>query len=206
MAAIPIKSLGRELVDNMADMAHFGPIHYSSVKSFRNTIDGHKCVQYLVGGHQILTEGDGALITSVATYEGPAYMTTKMTGLMDGKPMTTHLLVSHIPVDMNNFIINFGVMIKKDPNVSEAGNRSIVEEYTEKNIESFHQDVAIWNNKCIIDNPLMCDGDGPVHLVRKWYSQFMTDVADIREDQVRLREHVTMDGPRVEDVIAAMKS
>ena len=114
------------------------------------------------------------------------------------------LLVSHIPVDMGNFIINFGVMMKKDPNISAAGNKAMVEEYTEKNIESFHQDVAIWNNKCIIDNPLMCDGDGPVHLVRKWYSQFMTDLTDIREDQVRAREHVAMEGPTVKEVIASM--
>ncbi|MBK6738913.1 MAG: hypothetical protein IPG64_13955 [Haliea sp.] len=50
----------------------------------------------------------------------------------------------------------------------------------------------------------MCDGDGPVHLVRKWYSQFMTDVADIQDDQVRARQHVTVEGPSVEEVIAAM--
>ncbi|MEH6584277.1 MAG: Rieske 2Fe-2S domain-containing protein [Halioglobus sp.] len=204
MAAIPIETLGRELVDNMADMAHFGPIHYSTVKSFRNTMDGHVFVQYMVGGHQILTEGEAGLITSVATYEGPAYMTTTMTGQMDGKAVTVHLLVSHIPVDMENFIINFGVMMKKDPNASDAQNKASVEEYTEKNIESFHQDVAIWNNKCIIDNPLMCDGDGPINLVRKWYSQFTTDIADVRGDQTKARTHVTMDGPTVEEVIAAM--
>lgn len=204
MAAIPIESLGRELVDNMADMAHFGPIHYSTVKSFKNKMDGHIFQQFMVGGHEILTEGEAGLITSVATYEGPAYMTTTMTGMMDGHPMTVHLLVSHIPVDMGNFIINFGVMMKKDPDASEAENKAAVEAYTEKNIESFHQDVAIWNNKCIIDNPLMCDGDGPINLVRKWYSQFTTDIADVREDQTRAREHVTMEGPTVEEVIASM--
>jgi 3-ketosteroid 9alpha-monooxygenase subunit A len=202
MAAIPIESLGRELVDNMADMAHFGPIHYSTVKSFRNTMDSHKFVQYMVGGHEILVEDGQGLITSVATYEGPAYMTTTMTGTMDGHPMKVHLLVSHVPVDMGNFIINFGVMMLKNPAASEAENKAMVEAYTEKNIESFHQDVEVWNNKCIIDNPLMCDGDGPINLVRKWYSQFMTDIADVREDQVRVREHVTMEGPSVEDVIA----
>ena len=57
--------------------------------------------------------------------------------------------------------------------------------------------------KCIIDNPLMCDGDGPINLVRKWYSQIMTDVADIREDQIKAREHVTVEGPSVEEVLAA---
>jgi len=204
MAAIPIESLGRELVDNMADMAHFGPIHYSTVKSFRNTMDGHVFVQYMVGGHEILTEGEAGLITSVATYEGPAYMTTTMTGDMDGHPVTVHLLVSHIPVDMENFIINFGVMMEKDPNASEAQNKAMVEAYTEKNIESFHQDVAIWNNKCIIDNPLMCDGDGPINLVRKWYSQFTTNIDEVTESQTRVREHVTVDGPTVEEVLESI--
>ena len=203
MAAIPIESLGRELVDNMADMAHFGPIHYSTVKSFRNTMDGHKFVQYMVGGHEILVEDGQGLITSVATYEGPAYMTTTMTGTMDGHPMMVHLLVSHIPVDMGNFVINFGVMMQKDPQASEAENKAMVEAYTEKNIESFQQDVEVWNNKCIIDNPLMCDGDGPINLVRKWYSQFMTNIAEVSNDQTRAREHVTMEGPSVEEVIAS---
>lgn len=32
----------------------------------------------------------------------------------------------------------------------------------------------------------------------------MTDLDDIREDQVQAREHVTLEGPSVEDVIAAM--
>ena len=204
MAAIPIESLGRELVDNMADMAHFGPIHYSSVKSFRNTMEGHKFVQYMVGGHEILTEGNDGLITSVAIYEGPAYMTTTMTGLMDGFPMKVHLLVSHIPTDMNQFVINFGVMMKKSPEASEAQNQAMVEEYMEKNIESFHQDVAVWNNKCIIDNPLLCDGDGPINLVRKWYSQFMTNVDDITPGQVKAREHVTMEGPTVDETLSKM--
>jgi 3-ketosteroid 9alpha-monooxygenase subunit A len=121
---------------------------------------------------------------------------------MDGTPMTVHLLVSHIPVDMGNFVINFGVMMRKDPTASEEENKAMVEAYTEKNIESFHQDVAIWNNKCIIDNPLMCDGDGPIHMVRKWYSQFLTDRADITSDQVRKREHTTVEGPTVESVLA----
>jgi 3-ketosteroid 9alpha-monooxygenase subunit A len=204
MAAIPIASLGRELVDNMCDMAHFGPIHYTEVKSFSNTMEGHIFVQEMVGGHAILTEGDAGLITSVATYEGPAYMTTTMTGIMDGHPMTVHLLVSHIPSDMGNFLINFGVMVKKSEGASDAENKAIAEAYMERNIESFQQDVAIWNNKCIIDNPLMCDGDGPINLVRKWYSQFTTDVADISNDQVKAREHVTVEGPSVEETIASM--
>jgi 3-ketosteroid 9alpha-monooxygenase subunit A len=50
----------------------------------------------------------------------------------------------------------------------------------------------------------MCDGDGPIHLVRKWYGQFLTNVDEIQEGQVKPREHVTVDGPSVAEVLDRM--
>lgn len=50
----------------------------------------------------------------------------------------------------------------------------------------------------------LCDGDGPINRVRKWYSQFMTDVADIQENPVRARKHVTVEGPGVDKTLASM--
>lgn len=190
MATIPIQSNCRELVDNMADMAHFGPVHFSTVKSFKNIQDGHCFIQYMSGGHEILAE-EGQGFTSVATYEGPAYMTTTMTGSMDGHEMVTHLLVSHIPVHTEEFHIRFGVMMKKIPGLSEKENQAAAEEYTKMSIASFDQDIDIWNNKIRVDNPLMCDGDGPLNMLRKWYSQFYMDVSDVSEDLVAYKEHET---------------
>lgn len=186
----PIHSNCRELVDNMADMAHFGPVHYSQVTSFKNIRDAHTYTQYMSGGHDILAD-EGQGFTSVATYEGPAYMTTTMTGSMDGQEVTTHLLVSHVPVNMEEFIIRLGVMVKKNPDLSEAENLAMAETYTQMSVDSFVQDVEIWNNKIRIDNPLLCDGDGPIHMLRKWYSQFYMDVADVPESIVAFKEHET---------------
>ena len=191
MAEFEIQSNCRELVDNMADMGHFGPVHYSSVQSFRNVAEEHRFIQYMVGGHEILTEGSTPM-TSVATYEGPAYMTTTMTGMMEGIPMTVHLLVSHTPVHQDQFVIRFGVMMKKVTGLSDAENQAMVDQYTQMSIESFVQDVEIWDNKIKVDNPVLCDGDGPINMVRKWYSQFYMDVADIPESLTRHREFVTL--------------
>jgi len=202
MNQVVINSNCSELVDNMADMAHFGPVHYSNVQSFRNVQDGHTFTQYMVGGHEILTEGSTPF-TSVATYEGPAYMTTTMTGVMEGAPMKVHLLVSHIPVHMNQFHINFGVMMQKNPDLTEEQNQALVEAYTQKNIESFIQDVEIWDNKVRIDNPLLCRGDGPILMVRNWYRQFYLDVADIPEKMTRKKERVTIKGPTVAEAVSA---
>jgi 3-ketosteroid 9alpha-monooxygenase subunit A len=190
-AQFEINSNCRELVDNMADLAHFGPVHYFKVNKFSNVQDGHIFIQRSEGTHAILEDGSTGL-ASVATYEGPAYMTTTMTGSMDGKPMKVHLLVAHVPVHTECFHINFGVMLEKLPGVSAEESRATLEQYLEKNIVSFEQDVAIWNNKIRVDNPLLCDGDGPVHMLRKWYSQFYLDVADIPVDITRHKEHVTL--------------
>lgn len=193
MTRIPIESNCRELVDNMADLAHFGPIHFTrNVYEFRNVQDGHTFAQYMSGGHDLLTQGDIPM-TSVATYEGPAYMTTTMTGAMDGTPMIVHLLVSHVPVHTELFHINFGVMIKKVAGMSEEQSAAMLEEYFKININAFQQDVDVWNNKIRVDNPLMCDGDGPINMVRKWYSQFYMDVADIPSQLIARKEHVTIE-------------
>ncbi|MRI33906.1 3-ketosteroid-9-alpha-hydroxylase [Endozoicomonas sp. OPT23] len=200
---VTINSHCRELVDNMADMAHFGPVHYTSVKSFSNVQEGHKFIQYMVGAHDILTEGDVPL-TSVATYEGPAYMTTTMTGMMEDMPMTVHLLVSHIPVSTNQFHINFGVMMKKIPGVSEEENKAIVDAYTQMSLESFEQDIEIWDNKVLVDNPVLCAGDGPFFMVREWYSQFYSDVAELPESFKERKDHTTVAGPSVEETLKNM--
>ena len=153
--------------------------------------DGHVFKQFMSGGHDLLTEGDVPM-TSVATYEGPAYMTTTMTGAMDGTPMTVHLLVSHVPVHTELFHINFGVMVKKVKGKSEAESQAMLDQYFQTNIDAFQQDVDVWNNKVRVDNPLMCDGDGPINMVRKWYSQFYLDVADIPPSLVAHKEHRTI--------------
>lgn len=191
IAEFTIHSNCRELVDNMADMGHFGPVHYSQVETFRNISEGHKFTQYMSGGHDILAEA-GKGFTSVATYEGPAYMTTTMTGSMDGKDVVTHLLVAHIPVSLEQFKIFLGVMMKKESTLCDEQNQSMVDAYTQMSVDSFVQDVEIWDNKIRVDNPLMCDGDGPINMVRKWYSQFYMDVADIPKNLVAHKEHVTL--------------
>ena len=119
-------------------------------------------------------------------------MTTTMTGSMEGHEVVTHLLVTHVPVNTEQFDIRFGVMMKKNPTLSAEENQAAVDAYTQMCIDSFIQDVEIWNNKIRVDNPLLCDGDGPVNMVRKRYSQFYMDVAEIPAALKGYKEHVTL--------------
>ncbi|MNT95237.1 3-ketosteroid-9-alpha-monooxygenase oxygenase subunit [compost metagenome] len=58
---------------------------------------------------------------------------------------------------------------------------------------AFYEDVAIWHSKTRVDNPLLCDGDGPVYQLRKWYDQFYTDVAELPSSLTEPRSFVVLD-------------
>ena len=167
----------RELVDNMADYGHFEPVHKSPVKEFSNIVEGHTYQQKLTGTSEGLA-GDGEL-TSVATYYGPSYMNTYMTGQMGGMDIASRLLVAHVPVHTECFDLFFGVMVKKNKGLSNEETKQMVDGYVEANRIAFGQDVDIWHTKTRVDNPVLCDGDGPVNVLRKWYSQFYMDISEV---------------------------
>ena len=175
MASFLVKNNCRELIDNMADKGHFGPVHQAPFEGFWNEAKNHTYTQEMTANSPIL----GGDLFSQATYEGPAYMTTYMSAVQDGNTVESRLLVSHLPLTMTSFQINFGVMVKKVPGMSKEEEDAFVQGYVDANNYAFGQDVAIWENKIYIPDPVVCDGDGPLHKLRKWYGQFLVDRADI---------------------------
>lgn len=174
---IPIHTNCRELVDNMADKAHFGPVHASAAMTFVNTFDRHTCTQYMEGKSPRLA-GD-SILTTKATYYGPAYMITEMSGEMNGVPVASKLLVSHVPIDTESFDLRFGVMVKLFPGMSQEDCDAMVQGYVQLTQAAFFEDVEYWHTKVRVDNPVLCDGDGPIHRLRQWYNQFYVDIADV---------------------------
>lgn len=177
VALIPIHTNCRELVDNMADKAHFGPVHASAALKFENTFHKHMCVQHMQGKSPRLA-GD-SILTTTATYYGPAYMITRMTGEMNGVPVESLLLVSHVPITTESFDLRFGVMVKLFPGMSKEDSDAMVKGYVALSQEAFFEDVQFWHTKVRVDNPILCDGDGPINRLRQWYNQFYVDIADV---------------------------
>ncbi|WP_166365283.1 Rieske 2Fe-2S domain-containing protein [Pseudomonas akapageensis] len=195
VAELKIDTNCRELIDNIADMAHFDTVHGTDLDEFSNVFQGHTATQFMRGTSARLS-GDSELST-VATYFGPAYQITEMTGAMNGQEIHSILLNCHVPIDLDSFTLRYGVLVKKIPGLSEEQNQAMAKAYVEQAQEAFYEDVAIWHTKTRVDNPLLCDGDGPVYQLRRWYEQFYTDVAalpvDVEETKrfvVRARERV----------------
>lgn len=170
----------RELIDNMADKAHFGPVHLiSTVNHFSNVSEGHKYTQYMK------SKGDWGEMDSEATYHGPGYMlhhvsTTDPQGQINSRSMT---LVMNVPTGPDSFEFIAGF---KYPLPEGVVSQDEVKEFCDQTLETLKHvpgglfsDLAIWQNKCAIDNPVLCDGDGPVTRLRQWYEQFLVPLGDV---------------------------
>ncbi|WP_337157376.1 Rieske 2Fe-2S domain-containing protein [Pseudomonas putida] len=194
IADLKIDTNCRELIDNVADMAHFGSVHGAPVDEFSNVFEGHTAAQIMRARSERLS-GDSEL-TTVATYYGPAYQITEMTGAMGGQPIHSILLNCHVPIDLNSFTLRYGVLVKKIPGLSEEENQAIAKAYVKQAQEAFYEDVAIWHTKTRVDNPLLCDGDGPVYQLRRWYEQFYTDVALLADETRDSKQFVVRSSER----------
>lgn len=163
----------RELMDNVADVAHFGPVHNAPIESFSTEFSGNKSIQTMEGTSEELA-GGGSLKT-VATYYGPSRQDCAMTG----GPVESYTLNLHTAIDEQNFDLWYGVIVKRQPGQTKEEASQTAQAYAEAATDQFYEDVAIWREKTFIQNPILCDGDGPFHRLRTWYEQFYVDRADV---------------------------
>jgi 3-ketosteroid 9alpha-monooxygenase subunit A len=133
--------------------------------------------------------GEGGELRSSATYYGPAYMIAAIDNEAGGFSHSSIQLVSHVPIDRDSFMLRHGVKVQNIPGLSKEENKAVVAEYTEMTQLSFKQDVDIWHNKFRVDNPLLCDGDGPLHKLREWYDQFYVDRGDVPKKLDQRKEY-----------------
>jgi 3-ketosteroid 9alpha-monooxygenase subunit A len=170
-------------------------VHGAPVEEFINIFQGHLATQIMRARSERLS-GDSVLTTE-ATYFGPAYQITEMNGAMNGQPINSILLNCHVPIDLDSFTLRYGVLVKKIPGLSEEQNQAMAKAYVAQAQAAFYEDVAIWHSKTRVDNPLLCDGDGPVYQLRRWYEQFYTDVEALSADVAEHKKFVVRASERV---------
>lgn len=182
----------REIVDNVVDMAHFFYVHYGMPTYFRNVFEGHTATQIMRSRPRADAVGVSTSTNystesqSDATYFGPSYMVDKLwsgdrTGA--GEP-NIYLINCHYPITLTSFRLQYGVMVEKPTGMDDAAAEQVAAAVAKGVAIGFEQDVEIWKNKSRIDNPLLCEEDGPVYQLRRWYEQFYVDVEDIKPEMV----------------------
>jgi 3-ketosteroid 9alpha-monooxygenase subunit A len=176
----------REVVDNVVDMAHFFYIHFAFPTYFKNVLEGHIATQQLrtrarpdVTTGSNYADGGDSTLRSEASYFGPSYMIDNLWHDYHGMTIESVLINCHYPVTPTSFLLQWGVIVKRPPGLSDAHAGKFATKFADFVGLGFQQDVEIWTHKTRIDNPLLCADDGPVYQLRRWYEQFYTDVEDI---------------------------
>ncbi|CRK59604.1 Rieske (2Fe-2S) domain-containing protein [Alloactinosynnema sp. L-07] len=195
----------REIIDNLVDMAHFFYIHFAFPTFFKNIFEGHVATQYLNsrGRPDVYSKSSYAsedlALRSEASYYGPSYMINYLWNDYKGTVIETVLINCHYPVSENAFVLQWGVIVKRLPGVSPEDADKIAGKFARSFGVGFLQDVEIWKNKIRVDNPLLCEEDGPVYQLRRWYEQFYVDAAEVTEDMTQ-RFEFEVDTSRANEV------
>ncbi len=160
---VRVKTHPREIVENVVDVGHFIPVHGTHVSDISNVFEGHMATQINSGVAYPLGGGKDNYALR-ATYYGPAYQVTHMDGFLKSR-----LINAHTPVGPYELDLCFAVSLEKDGTGKE---QQFLEGYIENLRQGFFQDIEIWENMQFRDVPILCDGDGPLIKLRRWYSQF----------------------------------
>jgi 3-ketosteroid 9alpha-monooxygenase subunit A len=161
----------QEVIDNICDYGHLGPIHGSSVERYENEFKGYKATQRQCGGHRTLVGPDGvsAILHTDTTYHGPGVLISYLTGLFE-----TILLITHTPVDDGSLKVWHNLIVRSPSNsaVATQPDRIAAAQYQHSSLLAFAQDFEVWQNKAPCLSGLFIPSDGPFMKARIWYKQF----------------------------------
>ena len=175
---------GIEIVDNMADMGHFVPIHGATeFQYFANEFKGTEVHQYYSAGHRTLTLNPEDMLVLDTWYEGPGFLQSEMAGTFD-----SFIMIANTPIENGKSRAWHALMVKVHDGSRETTDqdRAIAYEYQEASRLAFAQDVEIWANKRACINPMVVPNDGPFAKVRAWYRQFYNPRSMAADIQARV--------------------
>jgi 3-ketosteroid 9alpha-monooxygenase subunit A len=161
----------QEVIDNIADYSHLGPIHGSTVQQYENEFIGHQAIQRQCGPHRTLVTPDGKspVLHTLTTYHGPGVLISYMTGMFE-----SIIQIFHTPVEDGSIKVWHSLMVR-----SPGGHASVTEadvaaarQFQAASLAAFAQDFEVWTHKQPCINGLFLPSDGPFLKTRTWYMQF----------------------------------
>jgi 3-ketosteroid 9alpha-monooxygenase subunit A len=159
-----IRSHNQEMAENAVDCAHFFYVHGTAeMPTARAEVRGP--VLHVLSQTKMTTPMGkvGGSVESIS--HGFGFATTRFRGIVE-----TLLVASVTPIDDEYVDTRFSFTIKKLPHkdVTKTVGKAFIAEIERQ----LNQDIPIWENKIYVNPPLLCDGDGPIGLFRKWARQF----------------------------------
>lgn len=159
-----IRSRNQEMAENAVDSAHFRYVHgTSNMPTSKGEVKDHILRVYSDTG---METPQGKVDGSVESLSyGFGFAVVRFKGLAE-----TLLCNSVTPIDEDNVDVRFAFQVKKmgGADITKGVGKAFIAEIERQ----LHQDIPIWENKIQWEKPLLCDGDGPIAMFRKWSHQF----------------------------------
>ncbi len=179
----------QEIVDNMADFAHFVPVHGSQdIVYFENEFRDHVIMQRFGAGHRTLVDGTSLLETDT-WYTGPGILLSKMEG-----QHPSVIMICNTPVEDGEVRVWYALAVKIAKAQPTGAEVSMARSYQDVALEAFAQDFELWKFKEPALTIMQVPDDGPFHKERIWYRQFYSPRSRAGEFHTRVNGvHVTFD-------------
>lgn len=178
----------QEIVDNLVDARHFGPIHGQKLVYFESIFEDHMGWQLSGGGHETMTSDDGFLDVD-AFYTGPGILVARYAGETDAVQ-----IICHTPKEDGVTQIWHSILTKAQSNPASPADIEMHHGYYDAGLSAFSQDFSIWQSKDAAISILRVSNDGPFHRSRIWYRQFYHPQPAARQWQERANGRYATDG------------
>lgn len=161
-----IRTRNQEMAENAVDSAHFHYLHGTTNQPKSSAVMDGPILRVISTTGMATPQGavDG---TVESESFGFGYATVRFKGIVE-----TLLVSSTTPIDAEYVDTRFSFSIRKHPDkdVTKGVGKAFIREVSRQ----LEQDIPIWEHKAHWETPVLCDGDGPIGIFRKWCRQFYT--------------------------------
>jgi len=172
----------QEIIDNMTDKAHLGPIHGSTnMEYFESECKDHVIRQLLAAGHRTLSD---EVMTNDTWYTGPGLLLSRMNGYYNSL-----MMICHTPIEDGSLRAWHGLMVEPPNFPMNEDDKAAVPAFQEGSKMALLQDFDVWANKAPCLSIMQVVGDGPFGKARLWYKQFYNPRKDIKSHQSKSNGH-----------------
>lgn len=167
----------QEIAENDVDHAHFPYLHNTpALYETESVFDGpikksasafQHVMQHVEGEVDVDTDAQYVLHR---ISHGPGSVTVHATGVPSADPeVTGEFVLYHVatPMEDDKTYIRWSMVLSESLASDDAGTAMLA--YMSQGV---YEDIPIWEEKVYQDNPVLCDGDGPIARNRKWFEQF----------------------------------
>ena len=163
-----LRTHNQDMCENVVDRAHFRYVHGMKVMPTPHTaVLDYPNIRMITQTIMETPMGDVTGELDVEAY-GFGFSTSRFSGIVD-----TVNVASVTPIDDEYVDVRFSFAVKK------TGGRSTTEgvgkAFTKEIARQLEEDAPLWENKCFLERPTLCDGDGPIAEFRRWCKEFYPD-------------------------------